>query len=135
MITTRYVDALQATQHISDARRNKIVFTPVSRRRFINKQYNGLTISNVYKGTGAMKCGKSTSGKPFKTNNIVDHIKILKPFLRWLNDEKNCCFEEKKIEDIKARMGDYQTETAGGLLSPGEIIALINAEITAVTNP
>lgn len=127
-LITLYVAERQASRHIGDHRKNKIVFTLVGWRRFLDPPYADATISDIYVAISALKEGKSARGKPFKRNTIHDYIRILKPFLLWLiENEYNTSLPERKVRKISSPSVDYQTTEPDELLTPQEIEALISA--------
>ncbi len=95
-ILRRYVMEVQAQKQISDSRANKIVFMLIQWRCFILRPWREIQIDDVYQGIGNLKKGKSFKGTLYLPNTQHDFVQILKPFLRWLNDEKIISIPEKE---------------------------------------
>lgn len=126
-IMRRYVAQLQARQHITDGRVNKIVFTLIQWRRFLPLEWRMITMDSIYDAVTSLKNGKNTLGQPYKPNTLRDFVKILKPYIIWLNDEGITSIPENKLKGIKAPAGDYEVTTPDELLSSEDIGALIGA--------
>lgn len=124
----RYIDEMQAINHITESRARKIGFALVGWRRFITVPWNSVTMEDIYHGITAMKNGNSSKGKPLKTNSMHDFMSILKPFLRWLSDKKITSISKQDIkENIKPVKANTETVAAADLITMQEIEALIKA--------
>jgi site-specific recombinase XerD len=80
-----FVAELRALQNISKGRVNKIVFTLVSWRKFIDP-YAANSIADIYQGLEDLKAYHTERCTPYTQNTIRDFIVILKRFYIWLVD-------------------------------------------------
>jgi len=124
-LINEYIGELRASKNISLGRKNKIVFTLVGWRRFI-EPFDKLTIADIYDGISKLKTGNNVRGVPFKQNTLRDFITILKSFTLWMIDNNHSSLPENKIQRLKTPSRDSMTKTAADLLSPEEITAMID---------
>ena len=122
-----FTSELQATDGISVSRANKITFTLVGWRRFLTKPFNTCAIADIHLAIPALKAGKSTTGRGYKSNTISDFLKILKQFFTWMIKNKHSKIPIDKIQDLRAPGRDPMTTTAGDLLTPDEVEQMINS--------
>ncbi|HDR74085.1 MAG TPA: integrase [Methanoculleus sp.] len=121
-----FITELQASQGISDIRKNKLVYFFVSWRRFL-PPYRENGIAQIYQGISAIKSATNLRGRPFKQNTINDHIILIKRFYLWMIENGYSDIPEKKLQKIRAPGVDTKTKSAEQILSPSEIEALIRA--------
>lgn len=117
---------MQATVGITVGRTNKIVFTLVSLRRFIGP-FAENTIQDLHSGIIQLRAAPSSKGKPFKANTIADHIAILKQFYTWLVENGHTRIPAGKLAAMITPARDRMTKTAGDLLTPEEVAAMVKA--------
>lgn len=122
-----FTSELQATDGISVSRANKITYTLVGWRRFLTKPFNSCAIADIHLAIPALKAGKSTTGRGYKSNTISDFLKILKQFFTWMIKNKHSKIPIEKIQDLRAPGRDPMTTTAGDLLTPDEVEQMINS--------
>ncbi len=121
-----FLNERRSCANISIGRVNKVTFTLVGWRRFIGS-FPTLTILDIYAGIEALKKGTSHRGKPFKQNTLLDHVAILKQFLIWMIDNNYCNLPEKKVHAIRNPKKNTLTKTAGDMLTPDEVLAILKA--------
>lgn len=126
-LITEYLNERQAQRELSAGRINKIIFTLVNWRRFLQAPYRDAQISDIFQAVTGLKHGRSCKGEPFKQNTIHDYIRILKPFLLWLIENQYSSLPEKKIRQITAPSVDHQTTSPDEILTVDEIETLIRA--------
>jgi len=126
-LITEYLNERQAQRELSPGRINKIVFTLVGWRRFLQTPYRDSQISDIYQAVTSLKSGCSYKGKPFKQNTLHDYIRILKPFLLWMIENQYSTLPEKKIQQITAPSVDHQTTSPDEILTVDEIELLIRS--------
>jgi len=118
---------LQSREGISVSRANKITYTLVGWRRFILKPFNTCDISDIHRAIPALKAGKSSHGRSYKTNTISDFLKVLKQFYTWLIKEGYSKIPKDKIQDLRAPGRDPMTTKSSDLLTPDEVEQMINS--------
>ncbi len=121
-----FLNERRSSANLSPGRVNKLTYTLVSWRRFIN-QFRELGIVDIYAGIEALKNGVSARNKPFKQNTIADHVIILKQFILWMIEEGYSNIPEKKITRIKNPPKDMVTKKATDLLTTDEITLIMKA--------
>jgi len=122
-----YVEERTVTKGLSLARVNKIVSHLVGWRKFLPVPYSDATIADIYAAVTALKGGTSIKGKPFSQNTIHDYIRVLKPFLHWMNEEGYNELNTTKIRRIQAPPVDRDTKSPEDLLTVAEVEALLEA--------
>jgi len=96
-----FITELQASQGISDIRKNKLVYFFVSWRRFL-PPYRENGIAQIYQGISAIKNATNLRGRPFKQNTVNDHIILIKRFYLWMIENGYSDIPEKKLRKIRA---------------------------------
>lgn len=121
-----FITEVQASQGITESRKNKIVYLLVSWRRYM-PPYRDFTIAQISKAISTIKTATNQRGRPFKQNTIHDHIILLKRFLLWMIENGYPDLPEQKIRKIKPPAVDTKTKSTDKLLSPDEVEALLRA--------
>ncbi|MCC7555969.1 MAG: tyrosine-type recombinase/integrase [Methanoculleus marisnigri] len=122
-----YVEERKVTKDLSLARINKIVSHLVGWRKFLTVPFSEATITDIYAAITALKGGVSIKGKPFSQNTIHDYIRVLKPFLHWLNEEGYKNLNPTKIRKIQSPPVDRDTKSSDDLLTVKEVEQLLDA--------
>ena len=122
-----YVEERKVTKGLSVARINKIVSHLVGWRRFLRVPFSDASIGDIYSAVNALKEGKSLKGKPFSQNTVHDYIRVLKPFLHWLNEEGHNELNITKIRKIQSPPVDRDTKCPDDLLTVKEVEQLLEA--------
>lgn len=118
---------LRAKKGISQSRVNKLLFTLVGWRRFIDKSYDECMEADLIRAIPLLRDGESIRQKPFKQNTISDFIKILKQFYTWLIRKGYSSIKQADIDDIKAPARDTMVRTVDDILTEDEVKSLIQA--------
>jgi site-specific recombinase XerD len=121
-----FIAEKRSCDNIKTGRENKLVFTLIGWRRFIG-HFRDNSIADLYDGIDSLKKGKSTKGKPYKHNTILDFIAILKQFYSWMIENEYSEIPERKLIKIKIPKKDTMTKEAGDLMTKTEISAMMNA--------
>lgn len=116
-----YVQERKHGKFLSDARVNKITSILVNWRQYLRVPYADAAPGDIYSAMDSLR----DSGK--MQNTVHDFIRILKPFLLWLIDNEYSRMPEKKIRELTAPGVDYNTTEPDEILTPDEILQLINA--------
>jgi integrase/recombinase XerD len=122
-----YIGERTVTKDLSISRVNKIVTHLVGWRRFLPVQFSDASIAEIYTAVTSLKNGTSLKGKPFSQNTVHDYIRILKPFLRWMNEEGYNDLNLTKIKRIQAPPVDQETKSPEDILTAREIEQLLEA--------
>jgi len=122
-----YVEERKVVKDLSLARINKIVSHLVGWGKFLGVPFSEATITDIYAAVTALKGGLSIKGKPFSQNTIHDYIRVLKPFLHWLNEEGHNDLNTTKIRKIQSPPVDRDTKSPDDLLSVKEVEQLLEA--------
>ncbi|MEI6841815.1 MAG: site-specific integrase [Methanomicrobiales archaeon] len=126
VLVREFLNERRSCANISTGRANKITYTLVGWRRFIGP-FSGLAVLDIYAGIDALKRGKSHRGKPFKQNTLLDHVAILKQFIIWMIENNYSTIPEKKVHSIRNPKKNTLTKTAGDMLTPEEVLAILKA--------
>ncbi len=121
-----FVNDLRACKGITISRQNKIVTHLCGWRRYI-KEFDQSTIGDLMAGINELRTDTTPKGKPYKTNTIIDYIKILKQFYTWMIEQGYSDIPEKRLAKIKAPPKPRMTKTAADILDPEEITAFLGA--------
>lgn len=126
-----FVNDLRACRGITVSRQNKITTHLCQWRRWIGP-FDQNTIGDLLAGVNAVRSGTSIrSGKPYKTNTIIDYITILKQFYTWMNDRGYTEIPEKRLAKIHPPPKPRMTKTAADILSPDEVTSFLSACTTS----
>lgn len=120
-----FVNGLRAKRGIKQGRVNKLTFTLVGWRRFIDKPFDVCTEKDLIRAIPLLREGTSTRHKPFKQNTISDFIKILKQFYSWLIRNDYSTIKQSQIDDIWAPSRDTMVRTVDDILTEDEVKGLI----------
>jgi len=122
-----YVEERKVTKDLSVSRINKIVSHLVGWRKFLSVPFAEATIADIYAAVTGLKGGVSIKGKPFSQNTLHDYIRVLKPFLHWLNEEGYNNLNPTKIRKIQSPPVDRDTKSPDDLLTVKEVEHLLEA--------
>lgn len=121
-LIVEYVSERKAKVSLSKNRVNKITSHLINWRRYLEVEYKLASITDIYLAINSLK-----DTGDYKQNTVHDYIIILKPFLEWLDEAHNQSFPEKKIREIRAPCVDHDTIDHSEILSPEEVLHLIDA--------
>ena len=124
-IVREYVNEKQATGQIKACRAQKIVFTLLGWRKYIHKPYDQIDIVDVFEALKTMPISNTETGGLPAQNTVNNWIRILKPFLFWLNENEYNHLPEKKLRLIKAPGVNMDTKRSEDILTIDEVKALI----------
>ena len=124
-IIKQYVHEKVANQQLSPSRQQKIIYTLIGWRRFLPNEYSTVTIGDVHTALCELPESESFKGHKPSQNTQHDWIRILKPFLLWLNENEIIAIPEKKIRLIKSPGVDRDTKGSDDILSYEEVIKII----------
>jgi Site-specific recombinase XerD len=121
-----FTDSLRAKRGISQGRVDKLTFTLVGWRRFIDKPFEECREKDLIRAIPLLRDGRSAHNhRPFKQNTISDFIKILKQFFTWLIRMEYSPIKQYQIDEIKAPSRDTMVRTAEDILTEEEVKLLI----------
>lgn len=89
--------------------------------------YSGATIMDLYKIVDGVKTGLSRNNTPFSVNTQREYITRSKAFFLWLIENGESQIPERKIGAVKNPIPFAGIKNASNLLSPDEILELLNA--------
>jgi integrase len=121
----QFVDELMSTKNVGEMRADKIVVSLIQWRRFITREYKGITINDVHQGISRLKHGKNERGRPYKANTYRDFIAVIKQFLRWMMDNNLTTIDDKSLKKIVIPPKDYETTAPQDLPTADEIKTII----------
>jgi integrase/recombinase XerD len=126
-LVEEFIDDRRAKRGITLARADKLTFTLVGWRRFIDKPFDQCTERDLIRAIPRMREGRSSRGKPFKQNTVSDFLKTLKQFYTWLIRKGYSSIPQTEIDDIKAPSRDTLVRTVDDILSEEEVKRLIQS--------
>ncbi len=121
-----FTTSLRAKRGITQSRVDKLVFTLVGWRRFIDRPFDACTEKDLMRAIPLLREGSSAhTNRPFKKNTISDFIKILKQFYTWLIRKGYSSIPQYQIDEIRAPSRDTMVRTAEDILTEEEVKHLI----------
>lgn len=118
-IIASYLRDQTAAKRLSLNRQKKIASHLVNFRKLLDCEYAGVDIGKIL--DAKIKLDNSS----YKQNTRGDYIRILKPFLRWMNEEGYISIPEKKIASIRAEAVDTDTKEPDEILTREEVLKMI----------
>lgn len=88
--------------------------------------YSGSSIMDLYKIVDGVKGGISKRNRPYSENTQREFITRSKAFFLWLVDNGEANIIKKKIHAIKAPTPSLGVKNASDLLTPDEILEILN---------
>lgn len=115
-----FTDELAAMKSVGTWRQNKVTSHLVRWRQWIGP-FTENTMPDLMRGISQLKTAQTNRGESYKTNTIIDYIKILKQFYTWLIENEYSDIPEKKLLKLKSPPKPRMTKTAEDILTPDEI--------------
>lgn len=127
-----FLDEAGAMRTISLGRRFKLAIILIGLRRFV-PPFADCATTDIFQGIERVRSGISKRGTPFSQDSQSDYIRILKRFMVWLGENELASprLNLAKVRKIQPPRYSRMTKTAGQLLSPTEIAAMIEACLTS----
>ncbi len=128
-----FVNSMRIQNNISEARAYKLTNALSNICRFIKTPLMDNTVSDIYTAVNSIKNGKKLHCKNMKNkgelsqNSKRDYINFLRRFYLWAIDEGYCDLPSEKIRKIKPPSPERITKTAEEMLTPEEILRMIDS--------
>lgn len=120
-----YLGERQVVRGISPQRAQVNAFLLCHWRKYLRRDWRGVTIGEVYRAIQALRDGVNSRGKPYAQNTLRDFVKELKPFLFWLAENGYADMDLEKIRKIKTPKKNWRTTPAHDLLSEEDVRAML----------
>ncbi|PKL60351.1 MAG: integrase [Methanomicrobiales archaeon HGW-Methanomicrobiales-4] len=118
-------------EHSTSANISKVASLQLTRLLITSRKwsgpYSGATVMDLYKIVDGVKTGLSKNNKPFSEQTQREYITRMKAFFLWLVENGESQIPEKKINAVKPPVPFMGIKNASNLLSPDEILEILNA--------
>jgi site-specific recombinase XerD len=118
-------------EHTTSANLSRIASLQLTRILITSRRwsgpYSGATIIDLYKIAEGVKTDLSKNKKPYSEQTQKEYITRAKAFFLWLVENGESHIPEKKIKVIKSPSVVGGVKNSSNLLSPDEILEILNA--------